>query len=75
MWCPLRPVMSEEYLETHRMSLEPISVSHAASVYEFLLDERLYRFIPGEPPESLRTLEERYQDLSSRVSPTVGKSG
>ncbi len=65
----MRPVVSEEKRETRRMSLEPISVPHAASVYEYLLDERLHRFIPQEPPKSLKTLEERYRALSSRVSP------
>lgn len=65
----MRPVMSEEKLETRRVILEPIHVAHAARVYEYLLDERLYRFIPQEPPEFLQALEERYRALSSRVSP------
>lgn len=65
----MRPVMPEEVLETRRMSLEPIRVSHAASVYENLLEEDLHRFIPRDPPESLQALEERYRILSSRASP------
>lgn len=65
----VRPMASEKDLEARRVILEPIHVRHAASVYEFLLDERLYRFIPREPPESLQTLEERYRALSSRASP------
>ncbi len=65
----MRLVAPEEKLETRRISLEPISASHAARVYEYLLDERLYRFIPQEPPEFLQALEERYRALSSRVSP------
>jgi RimJ/RimL family protein N-acetyltransferase len=65
----MRPVKSEEILETRRAVLEPIHIRHAESVYEYLLDQRLYRFIPRDPPESLKTLEERYRVLSSRVSP------
>lgn len=66
---PVKSGKSEEILETRRAVLEPIHIRHAASVYEFLLDERLYRFIPQRPPESLKTLEERYRILSARVSP------
>lgn len=65
----MRPVKAEGILEARRVLLEPIHASHAASVYERLLDERLYRFIPQEPPESLKTLEDRYEFLSSRASP------
>lgn len=65
----VRPVEPEGNLETRRMVLEPIRVSHAGLVYEYLFDERLYRFIPQTPPESLQALEDRYEFLSSRVSP------
>ena len=36
---------------------------------EGLADERLYRFIPTDAPESVEALETRYRKLSSRRSP------
>lgn len=65
----MRPATAEKDLESRRVILEPIRVSHAAMVYEGLLDESLYRFIPQEPPESVEALENRYRVLSSRASP------
>lgn len=59
----------EEPLETRRLLLEPLLASHAARLYEHLLDGRLYTFIPQDPPASLEILEERYRKLSTRRSP------
>jgi [ribosomal protein S5]-alanine N-acetyltransferase len=49
--------------------LEPLVVAHAGALYEGLRDERLYRFIPQDPPESPLALEARYRVLSRRRSP------
>ena len=61
--------LSQRVLETARLRLEPLISSHASAVYEHLLDQRLYQFIPRTPPSSLQALEDRYSTLSSRVSP------
>lgn len=65
----IRLVHPEAVLETPRLSLEPLVPAHAATVYERLLDGRLYEFIPQDPPESAQALESRYRKLSSRRSP------
>ena len=62
-------VNSEQILETPRLILEPLMPSHASLIYEQLLDDKLYKFIPNNPPESLSYLEERFTFLSSRLSP------
>ena len=56
-------------LETERLLLELLLPEHATRLFEGLADERLYRFIPSDPPESLEALETRYRKLSSRRSP------
>src|SRR5919205_1898799 len=62
-------VEPEALLETPRLLLEPILPAHAPMIYEPLQDERLYRFIPQDPPASLRALKDRYGFLSARRSP------
>jgi [ribosomal protein S5]-alanine N-acetyltransferase len=62
-------VATEAVLETPRLLIEPLLPAHAAWLYESLQDERLYEFIPQEPPASPRVLEVRYRALSSRSSP------
>ncbi len=56
-------------LETERLLLEPLLPEHAKLLFEGLSDERLYSFIPSNPPESVEALETRYRKLSSRHSP------
>lgn len=46
-------------IETPRVSMEPLAVSHAPEMREALADPGLYRYIGGAPP-SLRELTERY---------------
>lgn len=65
----IRLIASETKLETSRLSLEPLVASHAAAIYEQMLDERLYQFIPQSPPTSLQALGSRYCTLFSRLSP------
>ncbi|HET6660537.1 MAG TPA: GNAT family protein [Rubrobacter sp.] len=59
----------ETTLETERLLLEPLMPEHAAILFEDLADERLYRLIPLNAPESSEALESRYRKLSSRRSP------
>ena len=61
--------VEETTLETERLFLEPLLPEHATLLFENLADERLYRFIPTDAPESAEALETRYRKLSSRRSP------
>jgi RimJ/RimL family protein N-acetyltransferase len=56
-------------LATARLILEPLVAAHAQALYPLLLDERLYTYIPQEPPFSVESLAERYQRLATRCSP------
>ncbi len=62
-------IAPERILETSRLLLEPLIPDHASAIYEQLLDQRLYQFIPQSPPTSLQTVKTRYLALSSRLSP------
>jgi RimJ/RimL family protein N-acetyltransferase len=61
--------VEETTLETERLLLEPLVRGHAPLLVKDLADERLYRFIPTDAPESAEALETRYRKLSSRRSP------
>ena len=60
---------AEATLLSARLRLEPLRASHAAELFDGLNDERLYRWIPQDPPASLETLAWRYGMLESRLSP------
>ena len=60
----MRLVAPGATLHTPRLALEPITVAHAAALYPALQDERLYTYIPQDPPRSLQELEARYRRLS-----------
>jgi [ribosomal protein S5]-alanine N-acetyltransferase len=62
-------IKPEQIIETPRLLLEPLLKDHASAIYEQMLDENLYQFIPQDPPKSLQVLENRYISLSSRLSP------
>ena len=63
------PTPLDESLMTARLVLEPLVVAHARALYPFLCDERLYTYIPQEPPASADALAERYRRLERRRSP------
>lgn len=65
----IRLIAPETTLQTSRLLLEPLVTAHAAAIYEQMLDEELYQFIPQLPPKSLQALESRHRFLSSRLSP------
>ena len=56
-------------LETPRLLLEPLAVSHATALFEALQAPALYTYIPQDPPSSLEALMARYAALASRRSP------
>lgn len=60
---------TETTYETGRLWLEPIRGAHAVELFELLSDDRLYRFIPQDPPASLLAVMQRYTRLESRRSP------
>jgi ribosomal-protein-alanine N-acetyltransferase len=62
-------VAPEARLETPRFLLEPILPVHAPMLHESLQDEKLYQFIPQDPPASLEALTDRYDFLAARRSP------
>ena len=62
-------VAPEARLETPRLLLEPILPAHAPVLYESMQEERLYQFIPQDPPDPLEALTDRYDFLSARRSP------
>jgi RimJ/RimL family protein N-acetyltransferase len=56
-------------LTTNRLVLEPLVVSHARALYPLLRDERLYTYIPQEPPPSIEAVATRYGRLEARHAP------
>ncbi|MBA2286317.1 MAG: GNAT family N-acetyltransferase [Ktedonobacteraceae bacterium] len=59
----------EALLETPRLILEPLQISHALVLYEPLQATPIYDYIPEAPPASVEVLATRYQRFSSRKSP------
>lgn len=55
---------------TPRLRLEPLTAEHAARLFPVLSDPTIYTYTPGEPPESVESLRERYERLQRRVSPS-----
>jgi [ribosomal protein S5]-alanine N-acetyltransferase len=64
-----RLAAADTTLHTERLRLEPLRAAHAAELFAGLSDERLYRWIPQDPPASLDALAWRYGMLESRLSP------
>jgi RimJ/RimL family protein N-acetyltransferase len=56
-------------LESERLVLEPLLPEHAARTFALWREERLYTFIPFEPPTDVVALEERFRKLAVRRSP------
>ena len=57
-------------LRSVRLRLEPLSVHHAADVYDALQDDRLYTYISDTPPQTLAALEKRFGLLEKGRSPS-----
>lgn len=60
--------LAETAFETERLDLEPLRAAHAAELFGPLSDERLYSFIPHDPPATLAALTARYERLETRRS-------
>lgn len=58
--------LADTEMSSARLVLEPLRVEHAGLLLEGLQDERLYRFIPQEPPVDLAWLEVRFGRISAR---------
>ncbi|MGZ3675328.1 MAG: GNAT family N-acetyltransferase [Ktedonobacterales bacterium] len=56
-------------LTTTRLLLEPLVAAHAPDLFPLLQDDRLYTYIPQEPPLSVDALAARYRRLAARRSP------
>lgn len=56
-------------IETHRLRCEPLTIAHADTMYPLLVSEQIYRYMPGEPPNSLKELRDRYEFLAGGKSP------
>lgn len=67
--CVVGLALAEETLYSPRLALEPLLPSHADELFEPLQDDRLYTFIPQDPPRSREHLEVRYRKLALRRSP------
>lgn len=65
--------LGERPFETERLRLEPLCASHAAELFEILSDERMYRFVPQDPPATLAALARRFALLEIRRSPDGGE--
>lgn len=57
-------------LTTERLTLEPLTATHADALFAGMSDERLYQFIPQNPPANIEALAARYKRLESRSSPS-----
>lgn len=60
---------AEVVLATQRLRLEPLHAAHARALYPLLRDERIYRYIPTDPPTSRQALAARFRTLEARTSP------
>jgi [ribosomal protein S5]-alanine N-acetyltransferase len=65
----LHPIANRTF-ETPRLLLEPLVERHAGELIELLSDDRMYAFIPQDPPQSLEALADRYRFLEVRESPS-----
>jgi RimJ/RimL family protein N-acetyltransferase len=59
---------TEGTLYSARLGLEPVRVEHAARLFTLLQDQRLYTYIPDDPPASLDALQDRYRRWERRAS-------
>ncbi|MGH2485995.1 MAG: GNAT family N-acetyltransferase [Ktedonobacterales bacterium] len=62
-------VNAETPLATERLLLQPLTPAHAAMLFPPLRDQRLYAYIPQDPPPTLAVLEQRFTRLARRRSP------
>lgn len=56
-----------------QLKYEPLSAPHAVELYNDLLDERIYTFLPTRPPKSLANLEREYVEFAGGAAPGSGE--
>jgi len=61
---------NDSTLASARLLLEPLLPTHAPALYSGLSAPELYEYLDEGPPKSVDLLEERYNKLASRKSPT-----
>lgn len=59
-------------IATERLTIEPLSASHAAAMFEPLQAAALYSWISSEPPVSVDALAARWLRNESRLAPDGG---
>lgn len=64
----MKPLGSEDVIETRNLLIEPITVGHAGKLFSDLQSDKLFKFIPQNPPISIEALEKRYTKWSERQS-------
>ena len=62
-----------DLIRSERLVLEPLCASHAACLFELLLEPRLYRWISALPPASLEGLQQRWAASESRGPNAAGQ--
>lgn len=62
-------INAETVLKTERLKLEPLQQAHAALLFPWLQDPRIYTYTPQNPPVSLHALAQRYALLQGRLAP------
>jgi [ribosomal protein S5]-alanine N-acetyltransferase len=58
-------------ISSERLALEPLTVAHAALLFDGLQDERIYAWISMPAPESVERLRLRFERLETRLSPSA----
>ena len=66
---PSRAQVLNAQLTTPRLSIEPVTANHAASLFEPMQEEAIYQWISAKPPKSMELLSQRWGQLVSRLSP------
>lgn len=59
----------EPYLQTERLTLEPLTAWHGESLFALLKEPLLYAYIDKEPPVAAGELIRRFEALEARRSP------
>lgn len=57
-------------LATPRLTLEPLTPSHADAMFDGFADRELYRWIDAQPPADVEDLRQRFARISNPYSPT-----
>lgn len=62
-------IFKEDILRTDRLLIEPQLKNHAEQMFVIMQDEKIYKYIPTNPPKDINELKARYEKLETRLSP------